>query len=291
MKFQNNIVSIPVKADSTLEDLLISFHLSRKQRYLLCAERKIRVNSHTITQSVSLKQGDMVSIQLEPSKDTISSWNHPIQILYEDDVILVVNKPSGMLVHSDGSNTDHTLCNAVKAYYDQSSQDVLVRPIHRLDVETSGAILFSKQPFFQSWLDDCLANKQIHREYYALCEGILEKDFWDIQKGMARDRHNAKKMRIDDKGKNARTQIRVIQRYHDHTLVSCQLFTGRTHQIRVHLASIHHPILSDSLYGRKDPRITRCALHAYQLTFVHPVTKQSIVCTCDMPKDMKNLLR
>lgn len=291
MKLQNNIVTIPIKEDCTLEDLLISFHLSRKQRYLLCAKRKICVNSRTITQSVSLKQGDMVSIQLEPNKDTIPSWNHPIQILYEDDVILVVNKPSGMLVHSDGSNTNHTLCNAVKAYYDQSKQDVLVRPIHRLDVETSGTILFSKQPFFQAWLDDCLANKQIHREYYALCDGILEKDFWDIQKGMARDRHNAKKMRIDDRGKNARTQIRVIQRCHDHTLVSCQLFTGRTHQIRVHLASIHHPILSDTLYGKKDPRIARCALHAYQLTFVHPVTKQSITCTCDMPKDMKNLLR
>lgn len=290
MKVQNNIVTIPIKEDCTLEDLLISFHLSRKQRYLLCEKRKIRVNSRMITQSISLKQGDMVSIQLEPNKDTIPSWNHPIQILYEDDVILVVDKPSGMLVHSDGCNTDHTLCNAVKAYYDQSNQDVLVRPIHRLDVETSGTILFSKQPFFQAWLDDSLAKKQIHREYYALCNGIMKKNFWDIQKGIARDRHNAKKMRIDDRGKNARTQIRVIQRCHDHTLVSCKLFTGRTHQIRVHLASIHHPILSDTLYGKKDPRMPRCALHAYQLTFVHPVTKQSITCTCDMPKDMKNLL-
>lgn len=290
MNLQQNQLTIPITTHTTIETLLKSFHLSKKQRYLLCVKRQIEVNARTITQSIPLQPGDNVIIHLTSESDMIPAWNHPLQILYEDDVLLIVNKPSGMLVHSDGINTDHTLCNAVKAHYDHSHQQTLVRPIHRLDIDTSGLVLFSKQPFFQALLDAQLSSKLIHREYQAICEGVMEKSFWDIQKGIARDRHDAKKMRIDPKGKEARTQIRVISQYRDHALVTCQLFTGRTHQIRVHLASIHHPILADTLYGRKDPRISRCALHAYQLTFLHPLSRETICCSADMPEDMKSLL-
>lgn len=291
MNLQQNQLTIPVNRNTTIEELLKSFHLSKKQRYFLCMERRIKVNTCLITQSTPLQPGDQVIIDLKQEADTIPAWNHPISIVYEDDVLLIVDKPSGLLVHSDGINTQHTLCNAVKAYYDHSHQQTLVRPLHRLDVDTSGLILFCKQPFFQALLDEQLSNKLIHREYQAICYGVMEKSFWDIHKSIARDRHDAKKMRIDANGKEARTQIKVMTQYKQHALVSCRLFTGRTHQIRVHLSSIHHPILSDPLYGKKDPRISRCALHAFQLTLQHPLTNETMTVTTDLPQDMKSLLR
>ncbi|WP_416327133.1 RluA family pseudouridine synthase [[Eubacterium] hominis] len=291
MQLQKNEITITIKEPTSVETMLMSLHLSKKQRYLFMQEKRVKVNHQAISQSIPLQKGDCFSIQRIQEADTIPAWRLPISIIYEDDIFLVVDKPSGLLVHSDGVNTKQTLCNAVKAYYDETNQNILVRPLHRLDVETSGLILFCKEPLLQPMLDVQLAKKEIHREYYAITKGRMEQTYWDIQKGIARDRHHAKRMRIDPKKTDARTKVQVLQQYSDYALVKCTLFTGRTHQIRVHLASIHHPILSDFLYGSKDQRIKRCALHAYQLSFVHPITEKTIVCQCDLPKDMKNLLR
>lgn len=290
MKLQNHILTIPLKEETTMDAILDTFHIARKQRYFLYQNRVIQVNGTPLYQSKMLKPDDIVTITLSQESDTIHAWNTSLSIVYEDDIFLIVDKPSGMLVHSDGNNQNHTLCNAVKAYYDKTNQQHLVRPIHRLDVETSGLVLFCKEPFFQPLLDMQLSQKQIKRDYQAIVQGVMEKQSWMIQAGISRDRHNAKKMRIDKHGKDAKTKVSVCQQYKDYALVKCQLFTGRTHQIRVHLASIHHPILSDPLYGKKDKRIKRCALHAYQLSFPHPLLQEIITCTCELPKDMKNLL-
>lgn len=290
MKLQNHILTIPVTSQTTMDHLLDTFHIARKQRYFLYQNHMIQVNETLLHQSKPLKPNDIVKITFAQEKDSIPAWDIPLSIIYEDDIFLIVNKPCGMLVHSDGNNQDHTLCNAVKAYYDKTNQYHLVRPIHRLDVETSGLVLFCKEPFFQPLLDAQLSQKEIHRDYQAIVQGVMEKQSWMIQAGIARDRHNAKKMRIDKAGKDAKTKITLCEQYQDYALVKCQLFTGRTHQIRVHLSYIHHPILSDSLYGKKDKRIHRCALHAYQLSFPHPLTKEIITCTCDLPADMKSLL-
>lgn len=290
MKLQNHILTITVKTETTMDNLLDTFHIARKQRYFLYQNHMIQVNALILHQSKPLNPNDIVKIAFVQEKDSIPAWDIPLSIVYEDDIFLIVNKPCGMLVHSDGNNQNHTLCNAVKAYYDKTKQQHLVRPIHRLDVETSGLVLFCKEPFFQPLLDAQLAEKQIHRDYLAIVQGVMEKQSWMIQTGIARDRHNAKKMRIDKSGKKAKTKITLCKQYQDYALVKCQLFTGRTHQIRVHLSYIHHPILSDPLYGKKDIRIKRCALHAYQLIIPHPLTQEIITCTCDLPKDMKSLL-
>lgn len=290
MKLQNHILTISITHETTMDEILQTFHIARKQRYFLYQEHLIQVNQNILSQSIKLHPNDIVEIKMKQECDHILAWHTPVNIVYEDDIFLVVNKPSGMLVHSDGNNTDHTLCNAVKAYYDETGQCHLVRPIHRLDVETSGLVLFCKEPFFQPLLDTQLSEKRIHREYQAIVQGVMEKKEWKIQIGIARDRHHSNKMRVDKNGKEAKTSVSLLQQHADFALVRCQLYTGRTHQIRVHLASIHHPILSDPLYGKADKRIKRCALHADQLSFPHPLTSEIITCTCDLPNDMKSLL-
>lgn len=290
MKLQNHILTISIAQETTMDKILQTFHIARKQRYFLYQEHLIQVNHQILSQSINLYPNDIVDIIMKQECDHIQAWHIPVSIVYEDDIFLVVNKPSGMLVHSDGNNTDHTLCNAVKAYYDETGQCHLVRPIHRLDVETSGLVLFCKEPFFLPLLDSQLSEKRIHREYQAIVQGIMKRKEWTIQTGIAKDRHHSNKMRVDKNGKAAKTSVSLLQQYKDFALVRCQLYTGRTHQIRVHLASIHHPILSDSLYGKADSRIHRCALHAYQLSFPHPLTSDIMTCTCTLPNDMKSLL-
>lgn len=291
MKLKNNLLEIKITKACSVEELLQTYLISRKQRYLLFQNRQIKVNDQLLSQSIPLKKNDIVQISLQEERDTICPWEIPLDICYEDEVLLIVNKPSGMLVHSDGNNTANTLCNAVQAYYQKSGQHHLVRPIHRLDVETSGLLLFCKCSFFQPLLDHLLMEKQIHREYLAFVEGKLPKQQMIIEKAIGKDRHNSKKMRISKQGKYAKTLLQVKQQFPAYALIRCQLFTGRTHQIRVHLASIQHPLLSDSLYGHCNSRIPRLALHAYRMCFYHPLLEKELIVECPLPKDMKNLLR
>lgn len=291
MKILNQMLEMTISSPTTLDELLATFYIARKQRYFLYHTRSISVNGRIATQSMPLSANDQLQIKLQQQADTITAWELPLDISYEDEIFLIVNKPSGILVHSDGVNQTHTLCNAVKQYFDQTKQLCLVRPIHRLDMETSGLMIFCKEPFFQPMLDHLLETKHIHREYQALVKGVLRQSAFDIHAPLARDRHNAKKMRVDPHGKTARTMVTLEQQQAQFALVHCRLFTGRTHQIRVHLASIQHPILADPLYGQPDARIKRCALHASSITFYHPLLENNMTITCDLPADMQSLIK
>lgn len=291
MKLINHHLVMTITAQTSLDELLSTYWIARKQRYFLYKDGCISVNGTNCTQSKSLHPGDQVSILLVPQQDEIAPWYQQLDICYEDELFLIVNKPSGVLVHDDGVNQTHTLCNAVKAYYDQTGQECLVRPIHRLDVETSGLLMFCKLPFFQPMLDHLLESKQIHRDYDALVSGVLSQNRIDIRSSIGRDRHNAKKMRVDVHGKDARTLVTLQKQYAQMAHVHCQLFTGRTHQIRVHLSSLHHPILSDPLYGKIDQRISRCALHASSMIFYHPLLEKELHVHCPIPMDMQALMK
>lgn len=272
----------------TSDDLFQLFHCAKKQRHLFYMEKRIQRNGISLARNTQCFQNDVLSFMVETTPDPIPAWFKSIEIIYEDDLVLVVNKPAHMIVHSDGQNTTHTLNNCVQAYYNQRHITLPVRPIHRLDQDTTGLVMYCKLPFLQPYLDFLLQEKQIERIYKAWVKGSLTKESI-VDQPIARDRHNAKKMRVSPSGAAAYTIMKPIKQIENATLVECHLKTGRTHQIRVHLAYLHHPILSDPLYGTKDPRIHRCALHAWKLCFVHPFYDKQIELVCDLPDDMNSL--
>lgn len=276
LSLNENILIIKIENKMESDQIFERYHIGKKQRYFHY-QNGFYVNGIAKKQNVHLYKNDMVTIQMLDEKDEIAYDPHPIDICYEDDIVLIVNKPAYLLVHSDGSNTSKTLYNRVAYYYHQKKYPYKVRAIHRLDYETSGLVFFCKVAFFQPLLDHWLSAKKIHREYLAICEGILKNDI-TINKPIGRDRHDAKKMRISPNGKYACTHVKVIKQTQHKSLIHCRLETGRTHQIRVHLASIGHPLLHDKLYGKASKE--RMLLHAFRISFLHPLTNQEKVVEC-----------
>ena len=288
------LLTITIQEDCTIDTILEYYKQSKKNRYLLYKDEKIRVNQVVCKQNRELSKDDLLQIYIDVKSDEddmIEPDFSDLSVCYEDDIVLVVNKPSHLLVHSDGVNTAHTLSNRVQGYFMMEGKQNLVRPIHRLDYETSGLVFFCKLPFFQAYFDEMLKEKKIYREYDAICEGIINQKKQTINQPIGKDRHESNKMRISKTGKEAKTQISTIKKYKTYTWVHARLFTGRTHQIRVHMASIHHPLLADSIYGSTSSLISRHALHASSLTFYHPIKQEMIQVTCELPSDMQTLLK
>lgn len=277
--------------EPTIHALLEAFMIPRKMRYQLYQRGCICMNGMHILKNQEVCEKDKIEIEMPMEEDTLVSWEQELQIVYEDALFLIVNKPVGILIHSDGINETRTLHNMVKAYYRKQKLSCPVRAIHRLDVETSGLVIYCKLPFFQPMLDQLLMDKKIQRIYLGIAEGTMPKKPQWIEKPVGRDRHNAKKMGVYPSGAYAATKIIPRKQLKDATLVECHLKTGRTHQIRVHLASIGHPLLSDSLYGNKDACINRCALHAWRVQLYHPILQKQIEIECEMPIDMLRIVK
>ncbi len=287
LKMKNRFVN------KTVTSFLDSFNQSKKNKYQLIQQGLLKHNFQVAKEEAMLKKDDIISFPYQLlSEEPLIPYNEPLDIVYEDPFLLIVNKQAGLLIHSDGVNTTCTLSNMVQHYYFLTHQKCTVRPIHRLDQDTTGLVVFSKCSFFQPYLDFCLANKEIEREYKAIVEGRIPKNMIiKINKPIGRDRHNSKKRRISNTGKDAYTTVESELCAKNYTLVHCKLKTGRTHQIRVHLSSIHHPILSDSLYGKKSSLIHRCALHAYKIRMIHPISNKELIIHADIPNDMKKLIK
>ena len=276
LSLNENILTIIIEKEMDSDQIFEQYHIGKKQRYFHY-QNGFYVNGIAKKQNCHLQPNDMVTIQMLDEQDEIALDAKPIDICYEDEIILIVNKPAYLLVHSDGTNTNHTLYNRVAYYYHQKNYPYKVRAIHRLDYETSGLVFFCKRTFFQPLFDQWLSEKKIHREYIAICQGIL-KNNQTIHKPIGRDRHDAKKMRISPSGKDACTHVKVLKHGKNQTYIECRLETGRTHQIRVHLASIGHPLLHDKLYGKASKE--RMMLHATRLSFIHPFTNEIHTIEC-----------
>ncbi|MCI8850015.1 MAG: RluA family pseudouridine synthase [Erysipelotrichaceae bacterium] len=278
-------LSFHIHQSISVDDILMFFSIARKQRYLYYHNRLIKLNNLIITQSKNCQNGDIVVIDCRQAiVEQLPLWNRDLDICYEDDLCLIVNKPSGVLVHSDGVNQNHTLHNMVQAYYHKQNIHAPIRAIHRLDKDTSGLLFYCKLPFFQAYFDKLLQEKQISRKYLAWCFGSINSAMI-IDKSIARDRHHANKMCVSDHGAYAQTHVEPLALHANCTLAACRLKTGRTHQIRVHLASIKHPLLSDPLYGFRHPKAQRLALHAWELQFYHPLKKEIVTISCPVPDD------
>ena len=217
----------------------------------------------------------------------------PIDIVYEDEDLIVVNKPGNMVVHPSYCHYTDSLSNALSGYYQRTNQNHVIRVIGRLDRETSGLIIFAKNRHSAALLSDQVGNMSRRKEYIALCSGFFEQKEGTVNAPIWENPKEKMIREVRPDGKEAITHFKVIRQFEDFSLVRLWLETGRTHQIRVHMAYLGHPLLGDSLYGKSisnNHGIERAALHAAHLEFLQPITDEKLVFDADLPKDIKTLL-
>ena len=258
--------------------LMEKLEVSRSKVQKLIDNENILVNGNVSKAGYFVKLDDLIEVKsLEDEEVDIVAEDIPLEIVYEDDYLLVVNKPSGMVVHPGNGNYSGTLVNALMYYCNKlSTINGKIRPgiVHRIDADTSGLLLVAKDDMVHNDLAKQIAEKSVVRKYVCLVHGVINEDTATIDAPIGRDKNNRKKMCVTgDNSKDAVTNIRVLERYGDSTLIECSLETGRTHQIRVHMEYIKHPVVNDPVYGynRQDDKNFGQMLHAKEIGFVHPV--------------------
>lgn len=271
--------------------------VSRSYLQKLIKEKQVYVNEKAQKASYRLKTGDQVSFvipdQVQPD---IIPEDIKLDILYEDRDVIVVNKPKDMVVHPAAGHFSHTLVNGLMYHCKDSLSGIngVLRPgiVHRIDKDTTGSIIACKNDNAHIKIADQLKEHSITRKYRAICYGVVKEDTGTINAPIGRDEKDRKKMSITQNGKQAVTHYKVLERFKEYTYIECQLETGRTHQIRVHMASIGHPLLGDEVYSsRKWPYATKGqTLHAYILGFVHPVSGKYIETTAPIPEYFNAIL-
>lgn len=253
------------------------------------------VNGDKVKAGYSLKLGDIVSLgEIEEKVLSAKPQDIPIDIVYEDDDLAIINKPQGMVVHPAINNFDGTLVNALMYKLDSlSSINGIIRPgiVHRLDKDTSGLLVVAKNDNSHVNLSRQIANKECRRIYWALLEGVVKSD-GDIKTFMGRDPKNRLKMAVLDSGKEAETKYKVLEVLGNYTLVEFELKTGRTHQIRVHSAYMHHPIVGDKLYNGNKCKfnLNGQLLHAKKLILTHPSKNEIMTFESELPEYFKKVL-
>lgn len=289
----------PEQQGTRLDKILIALRpdLSRSFVQTLIAEGDIRVNAQTRKPNYTVKAGDTITLQVPPpAPSQAQAEDIPIDILYEDETLLVLNKPAGMVVHPAGGHTTGTLVNAVLGYDAAIVTGNAGRPgiVHRLDRETSGVMLIAKNDRALLELQRQFAAREIHKTYLALVSGIVKTPHGKIDAPIGRDPHDRKRMAIvtAPHAREAVTAFYVLAATDKYTLLRVEPETGRTHQIRVHLAFLKHPVVADAVYGKKknDLNLTHQFLHAWRITFSHPITRRQLTFTAPLPKDLEHAL-
>lgn len=274
-----------VRIDSYLAEEL---SLSRSKVQKLIKEGLVTVNGKKVSSSYSVKFDDTILIDDDLDYSiSVEPQNISLDIVYEDSDLLVVNKASGMVVHPAPGHYEDTLVNAL-LYRFQLSSGEKYRPgiVHRLDKDTSGLMLVAKNDFTHEALSRMIAHKEVERHYLAIVDGVIKHDTGTIDAPIGRDSNNRQKMAVTDvHGKEAITHFRVLETFHNHTLVECILETGRTHQIRVHMAYIGFPVSNDPLYGRGKSTEFGQMLHSKSIKFMHPRTGKELFFEVEPPKE------
>lgn len=269
------------------------FKLSARLMHKVIINKLVLLNNKQIDTRSSINIGDNVKIDLnyEEENDNIVPVKMNLDILYEDDCLLIINKPAGIAVHPSILHFEDSLSNGIRFYFDSIGLKKKIRPVNRLDLDTSGIIVFAKNEFVQECLIRQMNNNIFKKEYIAIVTGHLKEKSGVINLPIARKENSIIERCISEKGQNAITKYEVIKELDSISVVKCFLETGRTHQIRVHFMAIGHPLIGDSLYGSKSSLINRQALHCYSISFVHPITKEVLNITCNLPKDMENIFK
>jgi 23S rRNA pseudouridine1911/1915/1917 synthase len=295
-------------ADETVSNLRIDKAISEKdsnfsrvaiQRML--DEGNILVNGKKVKASYKLQVGDKIIIEEPEIKEsTIEPENIPLDIIYEDNDILVVNKQKGLVVHPGNGNLTGTLVNAIMAYCKDSLSGIggEIRPgiVHRIDKDTSGLLIIAKNDKAHINVSEQIKNHEVKKTYIALVRGVIKENEATINMPISRSTKDRTKMAVDKNGKNAVTHFKVLERFDGYTLLKVNIETGRTHQIRVHLAEIGYPIVGDTVYsnGKNPFGVEGQMLHSFRLEFKHPITGKDMNLEAPLPqyfKDVLNTLR
>ncbi|NCA95467.1 MAG: RluA family pseudouridine synthase [Methanomicrobia archaeon] len=287
---------IGLRLDKALVDILGDVSRSHIQK--LIDDGYIFVNNSAEKMSYRLQTGDVINVvERENKASNLSPEYIPLDIVYEDDDIIVINKQRGLVVHPGAGNKDLTLANALMYHTKQlSSINGEFRPgiVHRIDKDTSGLLVVAKNDLAHNFLSAQLKDHTMSRKYLALVHGVIFEDEGKIIAPLSRDKKNRLKMAVDlHDGKEAITHFRVVNRFANATLVECRLETGRTHQIRVHFEYIRHPLVGDSLYGKKSDGIYKGGqlLHAKELTLIHPTLHRKMTFNAPLPIYFEDVLK
>ncbi len=293
MEYRLNGTWLDIRIDSlfvkTIQEFFDSYIPSKKIQHLLIQNKDILLDGNPVKREDDIA-GLYLNINLYPEKYEYEKIKNQIDVAYEDEIILVVNKPKDLLVHADGVN-EMTLTKMVESYYSDNDH-VSALPIHRLDRQTGGLVVFSKSIVFQPLLDRLLSQRQIRRNYYAFVKGKMEVGtIMTIDKPIGKDRHSSGKFVIHKGGQSALTKLRCVacSRKDDYSVLLCTIETGRTHQIRLHLSSIGYPILNDDIYGVRSDLCRRMGLFAESIEMYHPLIEDNIEISCPLPKDLDEL--
>lgn len=271
--------------------LLNKFKLSTRLLNKLIKTHNIYLNSKIADTRENVFSGDIVMVNLNYDEDNSNIIPHKmnLKIVYEDEWFLVIDKPSGIPIHPSMLYYENSLSNGVKFYFDSIGLYKKIRPVNRLDLNTSGLVVFAKNEYIQEQLSLQMKESIFQKEYICFVQGILSKKSGIIDQPIARKANSIIERCISNEGKPSVTEYTVLKEFNNYSKVQCNLLTGRTHQIRVHFSSIGHPLLGDTLYGIASDKISRQALHSYKISMLHPITREPLVLIADLPGDMKNL--
>lgn len=285
-----DIVTFTVKEkEKNLEEFLLKKDISGRLFRKLYKEKHIYINGKFKNRKTEVKEMDIISILMKDEENNIKPEKMDLEIIYEDFDLLILNKRPYMVVHPTKSHDEKTLSNGISYYFKEKGIKKKIRFVNRLDMNTSGILIVAKNSFAHQQLALQFENNTVEKKYKALVHGIVEKneDYIDIPIG--REEENIKRI-ISKEGQESLTKYTVIDRYKKGSLLDVQIFTGRAHQIRVHLSYIGHPIIGDTLYNDESPYINRQALHSYYLKIKQPRTKKAIELIADLPEDMQELI-
>ncbi|MEA4960720.1 RluA family pseudouridine synthase [Lutispora sp.] len=287
---KNHIVKLGMSKKTLIAYLKEDMYLSSRRAKALM-DKGIQINGKKAYGDSRLKDGDLLIIEEEDlQKDNIVPQKMEISILYEDDDILAVDKPPYMVVHPTKNHKGETLANGLRYYFDENNINEPVRFFNRIDMNTSGIVIIPKSSQIHSLMDRYSADS-LEKKYLAVVSGIPKNKKGRIESFVSDHPDEVGKRYISDEGKFAVTEYEVLEAYTSASLLAISIKTGRTHQIRVHLSGLGHPILGDILYGGDDDRIKRQALHASELSFTHPVKNERIVIKSQLPSDILLLLK
>lgn len=263
--------------------------ISSRLLYKLIKLNKIKLNHKPCDTRKTGNLEDTITVNFDYEEDNsnIVPTKMDLNIIFEDDWILVVNKPAGIAIHPSVLHYSDSLCNGIRFYFDKIGLKKKIRPVNRLDLNTSGLVVFAKCEYIQECLINQMKKNQFKKEYLAVCDGIFDEKSGTINLPIARKENSIIERCISENGQTAITHYEILKEFDNYSLVKCSLETGRTHQIRVHMSAIGHPLLGDSLYGSISDLINRQALHCHNLQFIHPVYNNNLNFFGDLPNDFK----
>ncbi|AWH76751.1 RluA family pseudouridine synthase [Clostridioides difficile] len=287
-----NLISYTNEEEMTLKEVLLDkLNFSVRSLSKMKREKSVLVNGVYKKPSLKVYSGDLIEVKIDEEKANFEPQDLNLQIIYDDFDIIMVNKPPFMVVHPTKSHYDKTIANGISYYIDNQKENVKIRFVNRLDMNTSGLVIVAKNAYAHHTLSTAMSENKVEKKYITVVDGIIKENEGTIDEPIYRPTEDSIKRIIDERGQSSITHYKVIERLENATVLEVSLETGRTHQIRVHMAHIGHGIIGDELYGCVDEKlINRQALHAYKLEFEQPRTKEKLKFKADIPEDMKELI-